>query len=128
LALISNIDTFKANLEYAEDSENTGTLQALKSLDSIEAKAEQVRVAYQQMYTSLGAEELWKDVLDIVRGFVNTLNGLSKPGALVTLIDTIKTLKNIGIGTVSKVSDSYFNGNGVLGWLTGGKYRQQILE
>jgi len=80
------------------------------------------------MYTSLGAEELWKDVLDIVRGFVNTLNGLSKPGALVTLIDTIKTLKNIGIGTVSKVSDSYFNGNGVLGWLTGGKYRQQILE
>jgi len=45
--LVSNIDLLKSNLETANNSEDTGTLQALKALDSIEAKIEQVRVAYQ---------------------------------------------------------------------------------
>jgi TP901 family phage tail tape measure protein len=47
LALVSNGDLLKANLNYAENSEDTGTLQALKALDSIESKTEQVRVSYQ---------------------------------------------------------------------------------
>jgi len=47
LALVSNADLLKANMEVAANSEDTGTLQALKALDSIETKTEQVRVAYQ---------------------------------------------------------------------------------
>jgi len=40
LALVSNVDLLKSNLQYAENSEDTGTIQALKALDSIEAKTE----------------------------------------------------------------------------------------
>jgi len=36
----------KANIDVAENSEDVGTLQAIKALDSIESKLEQVRVAY----------------------------------------------------------------------------------
>jgi len=40
LALVSNVDTLKANIDVAETSEDTGTVQAIKSLDSIESKME----------------------------------------------------------------------------------------
>ena len=40
LALVSNKDILKANMEVANNSEDVGTLQALKALDSIEVKTE----------------------------------------------------------------------------------------
>jgi len=46
LALVSNKDLLAENIAVAENSEDTGTVQALKALDSLESKIEQVRVAY----------------------------------------------------------------------------------
>ena len=97
LALVSNVDLLKSNLDYAENSEDTGTLQALKALDSIEAKIEQVKVAYQQFYTTVGIEDVWKGLLDSTKNVINTLNGLPKlfgkiPVNAVALIYDIITL------------------------------------
>lgn len=112
LALVSNIDLLKSNLNYAEDSEDTGTLQALKALDSIESKTEQVRVAYQQMYTTIGAENVWKGLLDGTRNVINTMNGLPKLfgkipiGAIAMAADIIKVIKDLGLkalGGISKI-------------------------
>ena len=38
LALISNVDLLKENIKNAEDSEDIGTLQYLKALDSLDSK------------------------------------------------------------------------------------------
>ena len=78
LALVSNKDILKANMEVANNSEDVGTLQALKALDSIEVKTEQVRVAYQQFYTTIGMQDVWKTFLDGAKNVINTLNRLPK--------------------------------------------------
>lgn len=112
LALISNSELLKQNLKYAEDSEDVGDIQALKALDSIETKLEQVKVAYQEMYTTIGAEDAWKGILDGLKNFMNTLNGLPKLfgkvpiGAVAMIADVIKVIKDLGmsaLGGISKV-------------------------
>ena len=110
LALVSNADLLKSNLNYAENSEDVGTIQALKALDSIEAKTEQVRVAYQQMYTTIGAEDMWKGFLDGAKNVMNTLNSLPKlfgklpVGAIAMVADFVKVIKDIGLRTLGGVS------------------------
>ena len=110
LALVSNVDLLKENIATAENSEDTGTLQALKSMDSLETKIEQVKVAYQQFYTSIGAEEGWKSALDGIRDFINTLNGLPKLfgkipiGAVAMIADIISLLKNAGNLLITGIS------------------------
>ena len=65
-------------MDVAENSEDTGTLQALKALDSLESKINQVQVAYQQFYTTIGIESAWKVFLDGAKNAINTLNSLPK--------------------------------------------------
>ena len=116
LALVSNIDLLKANMGYAEESEDTGTIQALKALDSIEAKTEQVRVAYQQFYTTIGAESVWKGFLDGAKNVINTLNGMPKlfgkiPIAAINAIGSIVTLvKSLGVTLLSGIAKVFGEG------------------
>ena len=111
LALVSNADLLKANIDTANNSEDTGTLQALKALDSIETKIEQVRVAYQQFYTTIGVENVWKGALDGLKNYINYLNSLPKLfgkiplGALAVASNVIGILKMLGehlIGTIAQ--------------------------
>lgn len=110
LALVSNADLLKQNLSVAENSEDTGTLQALKALDSIESKIEQVRVAYQQFYTTIGAEGAWKGFLDGAKNVLDTLNGLPKlfdtiPIGAISVIGSILSLiKNAGTTILTQVA------------------------
>ena len=97
LALISNIDLLKENLYNAENSEDVGTLQAIKALDSLESKINQVQVAYQQFYTTVGIEEAWKGLLDWLTRIIENLNNLPKifgkiPGAAIVVISNLITL------------------------------------
>ena len=116
LALVSNVDLLKANMGYAKESEDTGTIQALKALDSIEAKTEQVRVAYQQFYTTIGAESVWKGFLDGAKNVINTLNGMPKlfgkiPIAAINAIGSIVTLvKNLGVTLLSGIAKVFGEG------------------
>jgi hypothetical protein len=91
LALVSNADLLKENMEVAANSEDTGTLQALEKLDSLEAKLNQVKVAYQQFYTTMGAEGWIKGFLDGLKNVINSLNNLPKifgkiPAAAIVFI------------------------------------------
>ena len=116
LALVSNVDLLKSNLDVAMNSEDTGTLQALKALDSIEAKTEQVRVAYQQFYTTIGAESVWKGLLDGAKNVINTLNSFPKAfgkiplGAIGALTSVISLIKSIGIHLISGFAEIFGNG------------------
>jgi len=113
LALVSNGDLLRENLEVANDSEDVGTLQALKALDSIESKLNQVQVAYQQFYTTLGAEDLWKGLLDGTTNFINTLNGLPKLfgkipiGAATVIADAISLIKTVALNGLSAIATQF---------------------
>ena len=111
LALVSNVDLLKQNIETAENSEDVGTLQALKALDSVESKLEQVRVSYQQFYTTIGAETLWKGALDGLRNYIDTLNGLPKlfgkipAGAIAMIANLVGLLRGIGDKLIEHVAN-----------------------
>ena len=104
LALVSNKDLLKANLGYAQDSEGTGDVQAEKTLDSITSKLEQAKVAYQEFYTSIGLEDIFKGALDGIREYINYLNRLPKlfgdiPVAAIGMVaNLINAFKLVGIG------------------------------
>ena len=97
LALVSNIDLLQENIANAQNSEDIGTLQAMKALDSLESKINQVQVAYQQFYTTIGIEDAWKGFLDITKNVIDNLNNLPKvfgkiPAAAVIVIMNLITL------------------------------------
>lgn len=101
LALVSNGDELRKNIENAENAEDVGTLQAIEALDSLESKINQVQVSYQQFYTSIGAENVWKGALDGIRNFIDSLNNLPKAfdkiplGAIATLWNAIGLVRSI---------------------------------
>ena len=112
LALVSNGDLLKENMEVAANSEDVGTIQALKAMDSIESKMNQVQVAAQQFYTTLGAEGVWKGALDGIRNYIDGLNNLPKlfgkvpVGAIVMISNLISVIKGVlykGIAEVAKI-------------------------
>lgn len=114
LALVSNGDELRKNIENAENAEDVGTLQAIEALDSLESKINQVQVSYQQFYTSIGAENVWKGALDGIRNFVDRLNDLPKLfnkfpiGALAVIIDTIGLIKGALMQSFSVVGQTIF--------------------
>ena len=103
LALVGNRELLRENLDVSQNSEDVGTIQALKSLDSLESKLNQVEVAYQQFYTTIGAEEVWKILIDGTKNFINNLNQLPKLfgtiplGAIVVISDAITLIKEIAL-------------------------------
>lgn len=115
LALVSNKDLLKSNLEYAKNSENVGTLQAIKALDSLESKIEQVRVAYQQFYTTIGIESVWKGFLDGAKNVVNTLNRMPKLfgtlpiGAINAIAQIIAAIKHLAISGLTGIAKTLGN-------------------
>jgi len=112
LAVVSNGDLLRENMRVAEESEDVGTLQALDALDSLSSKLNQVQVAYQQFYTSIGAENVWKGALDGIRGFIDSLNDLPKlfdiipVSAITVLYDAVTLIRDMLLKGFSVVSKS----------------------
>ena len=110
LALISNKELLAENIAVAESSADVGTAQVLKALDSLESKIEQVRVAYQQFYTTIGVESVWKGFLDGAKSVINTLNGMPKLfgkfplAALNAIAQVITLIKNVAFAGLAKLA------------------------
>lgn len=110
LALVSNYELLKANQNVAAESEDTGTLQALKALDSLESKLNQVQVAYQQFYTTIGIEDVWKGFLDGAKNVINTLNSFPKlfgkipVGAVAAIYNVITLVKSVLLSQLEQLA------------------------
>ena len=111
LALVSNGDLLRQNLQVAENSEDIGTTQALKTLDSIETKINQVTTAWQQFYLNVGLEDAWKGALTGITNILNTLNKMPKAfgkfpivaiGVVTNAITLIRGLINSAIQSVTQ--------------------------
>ena len=101
LALVGNVDEYKNALEIAQNSEDAGELQTLKTLDSIDAKIEKMKVTIQEFYTSAGIQDLYKGILDTITNVIDAANNLPKAfgkipaAALVIGAQVIAAIKNI---------------------------------
>lgn len=100
-------------MDAAANSEDSGTLQALKTMDSLETKINQVQVAYQQFYTTLGIESVWKGALDGIKNFINNLNGLPKVfgkipvGAIAILMNAVRLIKALLFKAIGQIATVY---------------------
>lgn len=113
LALVSNKDLLNRSLKTAQDSEGAGDLQTLKTLDSLETKIQQVQTAYQQFYTMLGMEDIWKTSLTYLTKTIDKLNSMPKLfgkvplSAINTIASMVATLKNVLLSGFTKITKEY---------------------
>ena len=141
LALVSNGDLLRENLENALNSEDVGTLQALEYLDSLQAKIEQVQVAYQQFYTTIGVQDVWKSALGWIRNIIDNLNNLPKVfgklpvSAGIAIANLISVIKNLLLSGLASFSQNWsqlmkeMEQTGETGGVkTGNKFIDQIVS
>lgn len=106
LALMSNYDRLVEVSEDAYQSEDAGLIQYSKTLDSLETKLNNISTSFQQFYMSFFNGPTIKAGLDainnIIQGF-NNIGVISSFGTVLTLINSLKNLANIGIGKISIV-------------------------
>ena len=72
LALVSSGDRLAELSEKAANSQDAAQLQMLKTMDSIEAKTQQLKTSLQSLYTSSGIQNLFKNLLDLGNGIIQT--------------------------------------------------------
>lgn len=95
LALVGNYDQYAEALETAANAEGAGTLQTLKTLDSIESKLSQLRTVWEQFYSSLGFEQIFKNGLDFLTNIIKNLNKMNKISVFGNIINIVKSTKKV---------------------------------
>lgn len=89
LALVSSYDRLKELSTTAAESEDASQLQFLKTLDSIEAKTQQLQTSLQSLYVGAGIETTLKKILDYGNNIVKTFENLGKNNGLGAVISKI---------------------------------------
>jgi hypothetical protein len=70
-----------------------------------------MKVAYQQFYTTIGAEDVFKGMVDGATQLITTLNNLPKTfdkiplGALAMVADVITLFKTMGDSIITHIAD-----------------------
>ena len=77
LALVSSGERLKELSTIAAESEDAATMQFLKTLDSVEAKTQQLQTSLQNLYVGTGLEQLYKILLDMGANVLNYYNGIA---------------------------------------------------
>lgn len=112
LALVSNGERLKQLSEEAANAENASQLQFLKTLDSIEAKSQQLQTSLQSLYTSSGLENFYKGILDISNAIIKTFSdmptifNLPIP-AIINFGTTFYSLANVVTSVFSIIINKY---------------------
>lgn len=101
LALVGNHEEYANALEMANNAEDASARQVLKTLDSIESKLTNVKTAWQQFYTSLGLENMFKNTLDTITQIINNLNKMNKFEAFTTIFNIFTAIKGLVMGIFS---------------------------
>jgi hypothetical protein len=74
-----------------------------------------MKVAYQQFYTTIGAEDVFKGMVDGATQLITTLNNLPKTfgkiplGALAMVADVITLFKAMGDSIITHIADIWKN-------------------
>ena len=76
LALVSSYERLKEEAEVAANSQNAAQLQYLKTLDSIEAKQQQLKTSMQSLYTSTGVQAFYGTLIDLGNSVIKTFTDM----------------------------------------------------
>lgn len=109
LALMQNYDRYKELQDEAMNSEDAGTLQYLKTLDSVETKIQQLKTAFQDLYVDSGLQNFIKGLLDLATKLLTNLNKMPKlfnkiPVAMLAIVSAIVTAFKRGIMDVAAMA------------------------
>ena len=86
LALVSSGDRLRELSETAANSEDASQLQYLKTLDSIDAKTQQLETSMQSLYTNSGIEDFYKGTLDWANQLATSLDLLGENSGLLAVV------------------------------------------
>ena len=78
LALVSSYDRLKELSATAADSEDASQMQFLKTLDSVDAKLQQLQTSMQSLYVDSGLEKAYKGLLDLGNNVIKTFTQMPK--------------------------------------------------
>lgn len=78
LALVSSGDRLNELIDVANESEGTGAIQTLKTMDSIESKAQNVQNALQSVYNTSGMQNMIKTWYDFETRVISTYAKLAE--------------------------------------------------
>ena len=92
LALVSSYDRLKELSAEAANSEEASQLQYLKTLDSINAKTQQLETSIQALYTNSGLEGLYKGLLDRLNDILTTFDNVAEKMGTVGVIAKIGSI------------------------------------
>ena len=99
-SLMENFDIARQALEVSANSEGSAMREHEKWMESLEAKVQQLRAAWEGLAQSFLGSDFLKGLVEGVTGFVNILDGaIEKFGTLPTLVGAISaafSLKNVG--------------------------------
>ena len=118
IALVSSYDRLKELTGIAAESEDAAQQQFLKTLDSIEAKTQQLQTSLQNLYTSAGLEQLYKGLLDQGANVLNYYNNIANTfgsgitgalAAVATFGSQFYNLANIVLKVLRLVKTHYIN-------------------
>lgn len=107
LALVGNYDEYSRALELANGSQDASARQVLKTMDSIETKLTNVKTAWQQFYTSMGLEEVFKGALDVITQIINNINKMSKFEAITSIFNIFQAIKGLVMGIFAGVTSEF---------------------
>ena len=89
LALVSSYDRLKELTSEAANAEDASQLQFLKSLDSVDAKVQQLQTSIQALYVNSGLEKTYKGILDFANRIVTSLDNISNNQGLLGVVGKI---------------------------------------
>jgi hypothetical protein len=76
-------------------------------MDSIETKLTNVKTAWQQFYTSMGLEDVFKGALDIITQIINNINKMSKFEAITSIFNIFQAIKGLVMGIFAGVTSEF---------------------
>lgn len=100
--MVGNYERLAELTEEAANSEDAALIQQLKTMDSLQAKMNQLKVTFQEFYTSTGVEDLIKWTVDGITNIISRLNDMPKVfgklpvAALATVVKIISGVKAAG--------------------------------
>lgn len=96
LALMENYDRLVEVQEAAVNSEDAGLVQYAKTLDSLDAKLNQLSNNFQTFYMSIFNGDFFKGVLDIINNIVTSVSRLGTVMGTIKVVQLINQIKLIG--------------------------------
>lgn len=102
---LAMMDNYKRTIELvsiAENSQGASAIQFAKTLDSVQARTNQIKASFEELIGTLIKNEGVKSILTIINNIIGAFNKISKYGSLATLIFGLGFL-NIVKGAVNSI-------------------------